>query len=148
MTGSLDGSLKDKTVLVVGLGSGLARTIALAVGNAGACVVAAGLESRSRCRKAAAHAEIVSLLADMVHDPLLTGGDACVGDVMPAVGCAADGGIVGCRRRLLAHLRAGNGEGAALEMERHLRACSTCGASRYPAARRSQARWWHDRDDQ
>ncbi len=29
--------------------------------------------------------------------------------------------IVSSRRRLLAHLRVGDGEGAALEMERHLR---------------------------
>ena len=29
--------------------------------------------------------------------------------------------IISSRRRLLAHLRAGDGEGAALEMERHLR---------------------------
>jgi len=34
---------------------------------------------------------------------------------------AADGMIVSSRRRLLAHLRVGDGEGAALEMERHLR---------------------------
>ena len=42
MTGSPDGSLKDKTVLVVGRGSGLARAIALAAVDAGAHVVAAG----------------------------------------------------------------------------------------------------------
>jgi NAD(P)-dependent dehydrogenase (short-subunit alcohol dehydrogenase family) len=42
VTGSPDGSLKDKTVLVVGRGSGLARAIALAAVDAGAHVVAAG----------------------------------------------------------------------------------------------------------
>jgi GntR family transcriptional regulator, transcriptional repressor for pyruvate dehydrogenase complex len=75
-------------------------------------------------RKAAAHAEIFSLLADVVDDPLLapllTGGSGSVRELMLAVGRAADGMIVGSRRRLLAHLRAGDGEGAALEMEKHL----------------------------
>jgi len=42
VTGSPNGSLKDKTVLVVGRGSGLARAIALAALDAGARVVAAG----------------------------------------------------------------------------------------------------------
>ncbi len=42
MTGSPNGSLKDKTVLVVGRGSGLARAIALAALDAGAHVIAAG----------------------------------------------------------------------------------------------------------
>ena len=53
----------------------------------------------------------------------------------------ADGMIVSSRRRLLAHMRAGDSEGAALEMKGHLRACCICGAWRCPAARRSQARW-------
>ena len=87
---------------------------------------ACGLRGRSQwARKAAAHAEIFSLLADVVDDPLLapllTGGAGYVREVMLAVGRAADGMIVSSRRRLLAHLRAGDGEAAALEMERHLR---------------------------
>ena len=85
-----------------------------------------GLAGRSQWgRKAAAHAEIFSLLADVVDDPLLapllTGGAAYMREVMLAVGRAADGMIVSSRRRLLAHIRAGDGDGAALEMERHLR---------------------------
>ena len=88
---------------------------------------------RARClagrsqwgRKAAAHAEIFSLLADVVDDPLLapllTGGAAYLREVMLAVGRAADGMIVSSRWRLLAHMRAGDDAGAALEMERHLR---------------------------
>ncbi len=76
-------------------------------------------------RKAAAHAEIFSLLADVVDDPLLapllTRGAGFVRELMLAVGRAADGMIVSSRRRLLAYLRAGDGEGAALEMEKHLR---------------------------
>jgi DNA-binding GntR family transcriptional regulator len=76
-------------------------------------------------RKAAAHAEIFGLLAEVADDPalapLLKGGAAYARELMLAVGRAADGMIVSSRRRLLAHLRAGNGDGAALEMERHLR---------------------------
>jgi len=71
--------------------------------------------------KAVAHAEMFSLLAEVVDDPLLTGGAGYVRELMLAVGRAADGMIISSRRRLLAHLRAGDGEGAALEMERHLR---------------------------
>jgi DNA-binding FadR family transcriptional regulator len=76
-------------------------------------------------RKAAAHAEIFNLLADAVDDPLLapllSGGAGYVRELMLAVGRAADGMITSSRRRLLASLRAGDGEGAALEMEKHLR---------------------------
>jgi len=60
-------------------------------------------------RKAAAHAEIFGLLAEVVDDPilapLLTGGAAHVREVMLAVGRAADGMIVSSRQRLLAHMR-------------------------------------------
>jgi DNA-binding FadR family transcriptional regulator len=76
-------------------------------------------------RKAAAHAEIFSLLADVVDDPalapLLSGGAGYVRELMQGAGRAADGMIVSSRRRLLAHLCAGEGEGAALEMGKHLR---------------------------
>ena len=87
---------------------------------------ACGLGARSHWdRKAAAHAEIFRLLADVVDDPLLapllTGGAGYIRGLMLAVGRAADGMIVSSRRRLLVHLSAGDGEGAALEMERHLR---------------------------
>ena len=87
---------------------------------------ACGLTGRSQWgRKAAAHAEIFSLLAGTVDDPLLaplpSGGTAHVRELMLAVGHTADGIIVSSRRRLLAHLRAGDGDAAAVEMERHLR---------------------------
>lgn len=76
-------------------------------------------------RKAAAHAEIFVLLADVADDPalapLLKGGAAYAQELMLAIGRAADGMIVSSRRRLLAYLRAGDEDGAALEMERHLR---------------------------
>lgn len=87
---------------------------------------ACGLAARSEWdRKVAAHAEIFRLLADVVDDPLLapllTGGAGQVRELMLAVGRAADGMIVSSRRRLLVHLCAGDGEGAALEMAKHLR---------------------------
>jgi NAD(P)-dependent dehydrogenase (short-subunit alcohol dehydrogenase family) len=47
MTGSANGSLKDKTVLVIGRGSGLARAIALAALDAEARVIAAGRDAEA-----------------------------------------------------------------------------------------------------
>jgi DNA-binding FadR family transcriptional regulator len=87
---------------------------------------ACDLRGRSQWgRRAAAHAEIFALLAGVVDDPLLapllTEGAACAREAMLSVGRAADGMIASSRRRLLAHLRAGDGEAAALEMEKHLR---------------------------
>ena len=76
-------------------------------------------------RKAAAHAEIFRLLADAADDPvlapLLGSAAGSVHHLMLTVGRAADGMIIGSHRRLLAHLRAGNADEAALEMENHLR---------------------------
>ena len=87
-----------------------------------ACCFAAGSQWD---RKAAAHAEIFDLLADVADDPtlapLLKGGAPYVRELMLAVGRAADGMIVSSRRRLLTHMRAGDREGAALEIEEHLR---------------------------
>lgn len=83
-----------------------------------ACGLAGGSEWD---RKAAAHAEIFGLLADVAGDPVLRGGAGYVRELLMAVGQVADGMVISSRRRLLAHLRAGDGEGAALEMERHLR---------------------------
>jgi hypothetical protein len=87
---------------------------------------ACGLRGRSQWgRKAAAHAEIFGLLAKAVDDPLLScllaGSAAYALEMMLVVGRAADGMIVSSRRRLLAYLRAGDGDAAALELERHLR---------------------------
>jgi DNA-binding GntR family transcriptional regulator len=76
-------------------------------------------------RKAAAHAEFLSLLAEMATDPALApvqrGVAGYMREVMLAVGRAADGMIVSSRRRLLAHMESRDGEAAALEMEKHLR---------------------------
>jgi len=75
-------------------------------------------------RKAAAHAEIANLLADAAGDPvlalLLRDVPGQLHDLMVAVGPAASGIIAGSRRRLLAQFRAGNADGAAREMEKHL----------------------------
>jgi DNA-binding GntR family transcriptional regulator len=75
-------------------------------------------------RKAAAHAEIVNLLADAAADPALA---VLVRDIpgplhalMVTVGPAAGGIIAGSRRRLLTLLQAGDADGTAREMEQHL----------------------------
>jgi DNA-binding GntR family transcriptional regulator len=99
-------------------------------------------------RKAVAHAEIFRLLADVVDDPLLSGGAGYVRELMLAVGRVADGIIVSSRRRLLAHLRAGDGEGAALEMEKHLRVLLYMWRLALPAARQPRAGQGNDRGDQ
>src|SRR2546422_440522 len=77
------------------------------------------LRARSQWnRKAAAHAEIFHLLADVADDPLpasiVGGGTGFMHGLMAAVGPVADAMIASSRRRLLAHLLAGE---AALEME-------------------------------
>ena len=75
-------------------------------------------------RKAAAHAEIFGLLADVAGDRAAgqsSGLAAAMRDLMLTVGPAADGMIASSRRRLLAHLSARQADGAALEMEAHLR---------------------------
>jgi DNA-binding FadR family transcriptional regulator len=73
-------------------------------------------------RKATAHAEIFRLLADAAGTPVvLTAEAGRVRDLMITVGPAADGLITNSRRRLLACLHAGDPDGAADEMEDHLR---------------------------
>jgi hypothetical protein len=77
-------------------------------------------------RRAAAHAQIVNLLADVIADhpvpaPVLMEVVGTVYDLMVAAGSAADGMIESSRRRLLALIRVGDADGAAAEMEHHLR---------------------------
>lgn len=76
-------------------------------------------------RKAVAYAEIFGLLAESARDPaagrVLANTATFMPSVMLAAGRGADGMIASSRRRLLACLRAGDAEGAALEMEEHLR---------------------------
>jgi DNA-binding GntR family transcriptional regulator len=77
-------------------------------------------------RKAAAHAQIFNLLAGVITDRpvpalLLDRVVGAVHDLMVTVGPAADGIILGSRRRLLDLIRAGDADGAAAEIEQHLR---------------------------
>jgi hypothetical protein len=76
-------------------------------------------------QKAAAHAELYPLLADVAGTLAVAGrrgsAAAVIWELMCTVGPVADGMIMSSRRRLLAHLSAGDGCTAALEMETHLR---------------------------
>jgi DNA-binding GntR family transcriptional regulator len=76
-------------------------------------------------RKAAAHAEFFSLLAETADDPyvarVLVRGAGFAYDLMITVGRVADGVIENSRERLFTHLRADDAEAAALEMEECLR---------------------------
>jgi GntR family transcriptional regulator, transcriptional repressor for pyruvate dehydrogenase complex len=76
-------------------------------------------------RKAAAHAEFFTALADATGDPRLTPvfnhGAGFAYNLMIGAGPAANGIVTNSRKRMLAHLRAGDAEQAALEMEEHLR---------------------------
>jgi DNA-binding GntR family transcriptional regulator len=75
-------------------------------------------------RKVTAHAEIINLLAEAAGDQAVTvlvrDVPGQLYDLMIAVGPAASGIIAASRHRLLALLRAGDGDGAARELERHL----------------------------
>jgi hypothetical protein len=95
-------------------------------------------------RKAAGYAGILNVLADAAADDALTaqvlsGGVGLVYDLMLAVGPAVDGMTASSYRRLLGHLRAGDAEGAALELEKQLRVLhfmwrlATCGTQRASA---------------
>lgn len=76
-------------------------------------------------RKAAAHASFFNALADAAADshavPVLNFGAAYVYDLMIGAGRAADGIVINSRKRMLVHLRAGDPDEAAYEMEKHLR---------------------------
>src|SRR5215470_4946393 len=76
-------------------------------------------------RKAVAHAEFFSLLAEAADDPyaarVLVRGGGFAHDLMLAVGRVADGVIENSRERLFAHLRVGDAESAGFEIEECLR---------------------------
>ena len=77
-------------------------------------------------RKATATAQILNLLADVITDHpvpalLLNRAVVAIHDLMLTVGPAADGIVLSSRRRLLDLIRAGDADGAAAEMEQHLR---------------------------
>jgi GntR family transcriptional repressor for pyruvate dehydrogenase complex len=74
-------------------------------------------------QKAEAHAEVFGLLGEIAGNraaELPGGGADAIRDLLCAVGPAANGMIIGSRRRLLAHLRARNADAAEREMETHL----------------------------
>jgi WhiB family transcriptional regulator, redox-sensing transcriptional regulator len=75
-------------------------------------------------RKATAHVEIFRMLADMATEPaadVLRRAGSLTRDLMITVGPVANSMTVTSRQRLLADLRAGDADGAAREMESHLR---------------------------
>lgn len=76
-------------------------------------------------RKAAAHAEFLNAMADAAADPrlapVLSHGAGLAYELMLTASRAADGIVINSRKRMLAHLRAGDADTAAVEMETHLR---------------------------
>jgi hypothetical protein len=76
-------------------------------------------------RKAAAHAEVFQLLADVTGTTATAGQHGhqmeLIQDLMYTVGPGANGMIVSSWQRLIRRLRAGDADGAAQEVENHLR---------------------------
>lgn len=86
---------------------------------------ASGLPARPRWeRKAAAHADIFRLLGSVAGGQSAASQHTSawlIRDLMLTVGPVANGMITSSRQRLLAHLRSGDADAAALEMENHLK---------------------------
>ena len=82
-------------------------------------------------RRAAAHAEFFTALSDAACDRcaalVLRYGAELAYDLMIGAGHAADVIVVNSRRRMLAHLRAGDPAEATREMEKHLSALNFMG---------------------
>jgi hypothetical protein len=95
-------------------------------------------------RKAAAHAEIFNVLADMAPDrgtnALLNRGTGFACALLTAAGRAADGMTASSRDRFLSSLHLEEWEDAALEMEKHFRALRFMWRLANPPARRQQSR--------
>jgi DNA-binding FadR family transcriptional regulator len=76
-------------------------------------------------RKATAHAELFNVLGGSTGDPvlalLLSSATGWLYNLVKTVGPRADGIILSSRRRLLRYLRARDADGAAREMEHHIR---------------------------
>lgn len=87
-------------------------------------------------RKAAAHAEFFTALADAADyscaAPMLNHGAGFAYDLMIGAGRAADGMVISSRRRMLIHLRAGHPDQAAREIEKHLQ--TLCSMNRLAAS--------------
>ncbi len=88
------------------------------------------------------HAEIFNLLGDATGDPVLARvAGLAVGwthDLAVRVGPVADSIILNSRRRLLDFLSAGDADGAAREMERHLSGLCFMGGRPRAARNRGQ----------
>ena len=76
-------------------------------------------------RKAAAHAEFFNVLAEATDDPrlakVLKHSALFAHDLMIEVGRSADFIVINSRKRMLAHIRAGDADDASAEMEKHIR---------------------------
>jgi DNA-binding GntR family transcriptional regulator len=77
-------------------------------------------------RKAAAHADFFTVLAEIGGDsaaaPVLTRGGELARDLLQTAGPVANGLVINSRRRVMRSLLDQDAEGAALEVELHLRA--------------------------
>ena len=94
-------------------------------------------------RRAAAHAEFLNALADAAGDPQLTpvfsSGAGFAYDLMITAGSAADGIVINSRKRLLAHLCAGDADEVTAEMEDHFRILQVMGRLAVPTGQRASA---------
>lgn len=124
--------MNEELIQVLALAARIAFT---AVTSPGRAALQASLDQASGIppafgweRKAAAHAEFFTTLADAAGDPcaapVLNHGAGFAYDLMIGAGRAADGMVISSRRRMLIHLRAGRPDQAALEMEKHLQVLS------------------------
>lgn len=100
---------------------------------------ASGLSARPDWgRKATAHAELFNVLAGLTGDfdlaLLVSSAAGQLHDLVLRVGPAADGIILSSRRRLLRQLRAWDADGAAREMEHHLKGLHYMGRLAYGAS--------------
>ena len=107
---------------------------------------ASGLPARPDWgRKATAHAELFDVLGDVAGDGdlalLVSSAAGRLHDLVLIVGPAADGIILSSRRRLLRQLKACDADGAAREMEHHLKGLRYMGrlAGRASSARITRA---------
>ena len=100
---------------------------------------ASGLPARPDWgRKATAHAELFNVLGGLTGDCdlalLVSSAAARLHDLVLTLGPAADGIILSSRRRLLRQLRAWDADGAAMEMEHHLKGLHYMGRLAYGAS--------------
>ena len=99
---------------------------------------ASGLPARPDWRrKVAAHAELFNMLGALTGDCdlalLMSSAAGWLHDLVLTVGPAADGIILSSRRRLLRQLRTLDADGAAREMEHHLKGLHYMGRLAYGA---------------